>query len=177
MKLRFKLILFLSVFITAFLIIIVFYFYKEFEKILFSQLHNNLATIAEGFEGQIFLFFEKNKVQTADWSSDGYIRSEFNKILETGNSEQIAALTDYIKMKKYVLGTDFLITDIFDLNGKVIVSTDLKRVGHIESKEELDNEYGFNLAMESSYGKSFVNIPTGEKGEPGHEIHKYESVE
>lgn len=173
MKLKSKLILFLSVFITAFLAIIFFYSYYEFKNTLINQTHKNLTTIVEGFEGQILLFFEKNKIQAVDWSSDGYIKNEFEKILETGDAKQINALADYIKTKKYALGTDFFITDIFDLNGKAVVSTDFNRINHMESKEELDNEYGFSRAAAASYSQSFVNVPTIEKNEPGHEIHQY----
>lgn len=169
MSLAQKLILFVLIVVFILTAVLVGYFYFEFKRIFTEHLDNYLVSLAETVEGQIFLFIDKTKIQLIDWSSDGYIKNEFEKIMETGDSSKIAALTQYIKINKHPLAPDIVLTDIFSLDGKAVISTFPARVGHREEIEEMEKEYGFESALRAGYGKAAIVTPGMEADEPGHE--------
>lgn len=163
-----KLILFLSLFLFFIAVPFTGYFYFEYREMTGGQMRKHLISFAEAIEGQVFLFFDKNKIQISDWSSDGHISGEFEEILETNNQKKIQSLSAYIKKNKHSMSSSVKITDIFNLEGVVIVSTDEQRIGHIEPEEELEEEYSFLTARVAKYGKAFVTKPAKEEDEPGH---------
>ncbi len=119
-----------------------------------KQIENDLTLIADLAEGHILTFFERQKIRTADWSSDGHIRAEVEAIVKTGDAERARQLGIYIKTKKHPLDPTISLTDIFDLSGRVIVSTNEERVGHTKpTPEELDREYSFSQAKNASFGR------------------------
>lgn len=167
-SLIYKLIFVFSAIILAIIVIIAVYSYNETEKIFENQIINNLTVIAESSEGQIFLLFEKFKVRTVDWTTDGFIKSEFEEIIKTNDSQRAEQLSEYIKTKKQIIDSHIKITDIFNLDGVVIASTFMERIGHSEPLEELDKEYRFSDAKSASFGESFISSLIYEE-EPGHD--------
>lgn len=162
-----KIIFFFSLFILASMAVTIVYIYIEMEEIIKEQIVADLNSIVEASEGQVFLFFEKFKTRTVDWSSDGFIRSEFEEIIKTNDIQKIERLSEYIKAKKQIMDPGIMITDLFNFDGVVLVSSVKERVGHSESLEELNEEYRFSSAKFASFGESFVSGLVYED-EPGH---------
>ncbi|MFH1839479.1 MAG: ATP-binding protein [Patescibacteria group bacterium] len=130
-----------------------------------NQIKQSLTLEAELAEGHILTYFEQRKDRTADWSSDGYIRSEFESILDLpadtdGESQgkiKAAQLGEYILTKKHPLDSVIITTDILDSSGTVVVSTNPIRIGHTDtSTEDLDREYEFTQAINAESGQAFV---------------------
>lgn len=143
--------------------------YRSSKNNLEQQMLSNLNSIAGAKAGEVTLFFEKFKARTSDWSSDGFIRSEFEAILTDHDNERAQDLGIYIKEKKQIIDPDVIITDIFNFDGTVVVSTDKLRIGHREpSMEELNSEYGFDKAKTASFGEVFISSLVHEDDETGH---------
>ena len=165
-SLSYKIIFFFSAVVLTIIVITSVYFYNETEKIFKNQILYNLINIAEISEGQIFLLFEKFKTRTSDWSSDGFIRSEFEEIIKSNDSQRAERLAEYVETKK-IMDPAIMITDIFNLDGVAVVSTFKERIGHSEPLEEMDEEYNFSQAKNASFGKAFASGLIYE-AEPGH---------
>ena len=166
-SLSYKIIFFFSAVVLTIIVITSVYFYNETEKIFKNQILYNLINIAEISEGQIFLLFEKFKTRTSDWSSDGFIRSEFEEIIKSNDSQRAERLAEYVETEKKIMDPAIMITDIFNLDGVAVVSTFKERIGHSEPLEEMDEEYNFSQAKNASFGKAFASGLIYE-AEPGH---------
>lgn len=166
--LRHKLILFLVAFLLFITLPLLGYSYFKYKNIIESYTHDYLVSLAEATEGQMFLFFDKSKLQAADWSSDGYIVQEFEEILKTGDQKKISQLREYFLSRKYTLSKNTQITDIFSLDGVAVFSTEEGRVGHSEEGEEMEKEYSFAKAKQAGFGTAFINAPQFEEDEAGH---------
>lgn len=144
-SLSFKLILVFSVIVLVSIFSIAYYYYYyESRDIIKSQISKDLSAIAEGTEGQIFLFFDRIKIESADWSSDGYIRQQTDELVKTGNQDFAKSIKEHLLKNKMPLDLLVIVTDVLDVDMKVIASSDEKRVGVFEeehaegaSKEEL----------------------------------------
>ncbi len=112
------------------------------------------------------MFFEQQKVRTSDWSSDGHIRAETEAIILTGDAERAKALSAYLKDNKLPLDKTIAISEIFDLSGRVIVSSEEKRIGHTKpNAAELEREYAFSSAKNGSFSQTFLSaLITEEEG-------------
>lgn len=129
-----------------------------------------LTLAADNTEGHVLTFFERQKIRTADWSSDGHIRTETEAIAQTGDAERVKAFSAYLRNNKLPLDPTIIITDIFDLSGRAIISSEEKRIGHTESSiAELDREYGFISAKNGIVGQVVVgSVMIREEEEEGH---------
>lgn len=143
-SLAYKLILSFSFFVLLAIASIAVYSSVEMKAILKDQIKKDLNAIAEGTEGQIFIFFEKIKMQSANWSSDGFIRQQTEELVKTGNQDFAKALSGYLLKNKMSLDPLVVATDILNTDMNIIASSDEKRIGvgeqeHMEgkSKEEL----------------------------------------
>lgn len=171
LSLFFKFLTFFSFFTLLLISFFTVYAAREMKNILTTQVHSDLTAIAEGTEGQIFMFFENQKSLVVNWSSDSMIRNEFEMIVtDATSSTSIESLATYIDNHKRQTNQDILITDIFDMNGIVRVSTERERIGHTESPAEMNLEYALDRAKQAQFGKAFFSAPVGESGEPGHII-------
>lgn len=143
-----KLILFFSLFVLFVLVIVSAYLFVEVEDILEDQISKDLIAIAEGTEGQILIFFEKIKMQSANWSSDGFIRQQIEELAKSGNQDSARAIKDYLLKNKMPFDSTVVVADVLDTDMKIIASSDEKRIGisekeHVESEEKLMNlKYG-----------------------------------
>lgn len=168
-KIKSKLILSFFLVVLAISISSGYFSYKTSKENLERHTLDDLNSIALVKAGEVSLFFEKFKARTSDWSSDGHIRSEFEEIVKSEDMKRRQELSLYIKEKKQVIDSDVVITDIFDLDGTVLVSTDPDRIGHREpSMEELNHEYGFDKAKNAAFGEVFITTLIHEDDETGH---------
>lgn len=138
MKFRFtlvaKLTLFLSIFIFFITIPLAGYIYVEVEEIVKGQVHGYLTSIAEAVEGQVYLFFDKAKVRTSDWSSDGYLRQTAEKITKERNQDDVKSLNNHLTERKLPLDLTIKIVDVIDLDMNIIASSNPNRVGMVEDE-------------------------------------------
>ncbi len=117
-----KLILFLSFFVLFVLVTVVTYSFIEAEDILKNQISKDLTAIAEGTEGQILIFFEKIKMQSVNWSSDGFIRQQTEELAKTGRQDSVMAVKDYLLKNKMPFDPMVVVVDILDIDMKIIAS-------------------------------------------------------
>jgi len=95
----------------------------------------SLHTISELMESKIFLYLDKLKTRTLDFSSDGYIRESLAAITSQDLKERVEKLNTHLIKNKKPLDENILRIDILDLNGKIIASTDSKKIGAMRHKE------------------------------------------
>ena len=108
----------------------IYYFHSR--GTLKSEIIEKLKAVAESREPHIQSTLEKLKVRTVDFSSDGFIRNSFERIVRGRDSKQDAVirLNAYLKKNKLTLYSHGLPAIILvDKVGKVISSTDEKLVG------------------------------------------------
>ncbi|MBI4457775.1 PAS domain S-box protein [Candidatus Uhrbacteria bacterium] len=124
---------------------------------------------AELVEGHIMTFFDRQKVRTADWSTDGYLRKEVEEIagLEGAGAsakfkERSRLVSEYLKYQKLPLDPTIGGIDVMDLRGVVIASSDDERIGHADSPDALEAEYSFSQAKASPFGATVVSRFTAE---------------
>lgn len=169
MSIKTKLILVFLVVSLMPILALSFLIFQQSEKIFQKQTNKLLTLAADNAEGHILTFFERQKIRTADWSSDGHIRAETEAIVQTGDGERVNAFSAYLKERKLLLDKTIIIVDIFDLSGRVIVSSEEKRIGHTEPNiAELEQEYGFISAKNGIFSQSFVSPLLEEEEEEGH---------
>lgn len=117
-----------------------------------------LTLAANNADGSILIFLDRQKVRTQDWSSDSKIRMETEAIVQTGDSERVAEFSAYLKNVKLSLDKTIIISDIFDLSGHIIASSEVKRVGFTEENPaNLDLEFRFSEAKKASHGQTFIS--------------------
>jgi len=141
--------------------------YTISKKKLEDQILASLSLIITTKKDYLETFIDFNKGRVADWSSDGHIRDDFEKIIENKDEAKARELGVYIKTKKQVLDPEIIITDILGTDGVIIISTTSERVGTKEKIDDLDNEYNFTKAKNALFGETFISSVVVED-EPGH---------
>lgn len=145
--------------------------YNVSKNNLRKSIQDDLTSIVQSKKEYLDKFLDYHKGRISDWSSDEAIRENFKKIAKNQDTNSILNLGDYIKDYKHYLvdrENEIVITDIFDLSGVVRVSTDPERIGHTESRDDLDREYNFSKAKAAEFGDAFFASLTHEPDEPGH---------
>lgn len=164
----------LTLFFTAFIVIIIAALFYKFDTTITKYWREaaikNFHSIVETSEGAYFLFADKVKTRTVDWSSDGIIRAATEKILALPEGEERASaihgLADYLRNEKLKYDTAISIIDILDGNGIVIVSSRADRIGINEKKEEEEfHATRFGEAIVSKFGEAFVTNIVNEPDE------------
>lgn len=141
--------------------------YSISKKNLENQVLASLNILAQTKKDYLETFMNFNKGRVSDWSSDGHIRDDFEKIIENKDDVRARELGAYIKIKKQILDPEIMITDIIDIDGIIIVSTVPERINIKETLESLNNEYNFTRAKNASFGETFISSVVTED-EPGH---------
>lgn len=132
-------------------------FLQRSEVIFQEQTIKLLTLAADNAEEHILTFFERQKIRTADWSSDGHIRTETEAIIQANDAERALAFSAYLRDKKLPLDETIILTDIFDLSGRIIASSEEKRIGHMESDvAELERKFGFLSAKDGAFGQAIL---------------------
>jgi len=96
-------------------------FFIGSEKALKRSTLDQLSISAEYKVGEIHLFLETLKTNTIDFSSDGFIKNELQKITNENNSAQ--ALNNHLQTNKLPTQTDLVIIDVVNTEGKIVSST------------------------------------------------------
>ena len=133
----------------------IYYFHSR--SALKFQIIEKLKAVAESRERHILSTTERMKVRAVDFSSDGFIRNGFEKIVRGRNSKQDAVirLNAYLKKNKLPLYSDRLQAIILvDKMGKVISSTNEKFMGKDFSGQDV-----FMQGIRKNYGKTCVGQP------------------
>lgn len=116
-----------------------------------------LKAVAESRERHILSTMERMKVRTVDFSSDGFIRHSFERIIHGGTSGQssVIRLNKYLSKNKLSLYRHRLIAIILlDKYGKVISSTNEKLTGMDFSSQDV-----FMQGIQKRYGEAYAGQP------------------
>ncbi len=155
----------LTLLLTAVIVIIIAVLFYRFDTAVDGYLKKtvikNFHSIVETSEGAYFLFADKVKTRTVDWSSDSAIRTATEKILSLPEGEERASavegLAHYFQEEKMKYDPAISIIDILDGNGIVIVSSRADRIGIDEKEEEEEfHAHRFSEALASGFGEAFV---------------------
>lgn len=169
MSIKTKLILVFLVVSIVPILAISFLLFERAQNSFQSQAVKLLTLAADNAEGHVLTFFERQKIRIIDWSSDGHIRTETEAVAQTGDADRAKALSAYLRDKKLPIDTTVVITDIFNSSGRVIVSSEEKRIGHTEpNTAELELEYGFITAKNKTFGQAVIGSVIILEEEEGH---------
>lgn len=125
------------IFIAALLPILIMFFitHNKDKKSMERLLLDNLHTLADEREGDVLMFLESVKARVLDFSTDGFIDDEVEKI-EAGKKEEIKKLDKYLNERKAPILKYITRLSILSKDGKVISSTLEESIGADKSKEE-----------------------------------------
>ncbi len=144
---------------------------ETLEQTTLAGLHG----ISEFMEAKIFLYLDKLKARTADFSSDGYIRDSVIVITSQDSKERVEKLNTHLIKNKKSLDENIVRIDILDMNGKIIASTDSQKIGanrhneryFIKGKEEV---YITDIHKESGRTVLEISAPLKDRIDPGKSI-------
>jgi HAMP domain-containing protein len=136
LKIRTKLILWFLLVVLIASLGISYFEYRITKDIFTRNILNELATLAEAKEGQVFAYLDSIEARTIDFASDGFIREKLKEIINNNSAQAIETLNEHLINNKKPL--DKTLTGIFvaDLNGKIVASTNNKEIGKNESLDE-----------------------------------------
>ena len=123
-------IIFLPVLITFGLV------YNHNRVYLKNRTLDTLTVIAEAYEGQVYQFLEKAKMRAQDFASDGFIRTQIQKILR-GNTSAMNKLNKHLVKNKLALEKTINTINVLSLEGRVIASTNSAEIGSDYSSETI----------------------------------------
>jgi len=90
---------------------------------------SSLNVLAEFKEGQIFFYLDTLKTRTVDFASDGFISDSLEKISASGSLDTVDTLNSHLIRNKKILNNNLLNIDVLDLNGNIVGSTSVERIG------------------------------------------------
>src|SRR3989304_689729 len=165
MTLRVKFILFFTALVFLLIGGLMYYISSYTNSYLKRDAINNFRVIAELAESTYFTFTDLVKTRTINWSSDGYVRSMTEKIINsrTGNNSEeyqasARALGDYLREEKMKYASDVIMAEVLDGNGIVIASSREDRIGVDEkAEEEKLGAHRFSDAISSKQPEAFVS--------------------
>lgn len=110
------------------------YTYNLNKNILKKDALKNLTIIAEAYEGQVYQFIEMQRRRAQDFSSDGFIRDQLQKIVN-GNKSAVSSLNSHLIKNKLPL--DKFVHNIYIISpdGRIAASTHGTAIGNDVSKE------------------------------------------
>lgn len=135
--------------------------YFSMRSILETNAIERLLVINETKAGEFSLFLERLKIRIADWSSDGKIR-KLAEDIDSGKCSNISVfkecfivsdLSSHIKDKKMPLDSSIAITDVLDINGNVVASSDKERIGKNEKDEHFNS---IEEIKKASFGQTLL---------------------
>jgi PAS domain S-box-containing protein len=113
-----------------------FFGYQIGQGILKKYVYNQLSIAAEGVHGRINGFLEIKKERIVDFSSDGFIRDNTERISYYGDtSNRVLDLSNHLARNKMPLDPDILETFVTDMYGKIVSSSNPQHVGLNRSDE------------------------------------------
>ena len=110
--------------------------YSKNRVYLKNRVLDTLTIIAEAYEGQVYQFLEKTKIRAQDFASDGFIRTQLQKILH-GNTSAMSKLNKHLVRNKLSLDKTINTINILSLEGRVAASTNSAEIGRDFSSETI----------------------------------------
>ncbi len=110
--------------------------YHSIRKVVEQNIHDQLEVALDKLSTRICLFLDEKKNRLIDFSSDGFIKDCTEKITNGIDVDSCTLnLNKHILYNKKPLDTDILEVFIVDIDGKVINSTEINRIGKDVSGE------------------------------------------
>ena len=130
--------------------------YLHAKNTLQQYILEKLRAVAQSKKMHILCFVETKKIRTADFSTDGFIRTKLDQCVRNEKYNQYAAiqLNKYLSTYKLPLSNNLKAIVIVDVNGKVISSTS----EHLYGRDMSDNEV-FIQGKSRSYGEIYTGQP------------------
>ncbi|MEK7123961.1 MAG: HAMP domain-containing protein, partial [Patescibacteria group bacterium] len=127
--------------------------YLYFQNSFKNQVLKDFVLVSKFNEAAIDIFFSLAKGRVIDFSSDGFIRDGAAEIVSgRGGVSAVKNLNSHLINNKIVLDLSIAGISILDLRGKVIASTDEKKIG-----EDEFNENYFIEALKLPYKNAFTS--------------------
>lgn len=120
---------------------------------------NGIHVIAELKEASLFLYLGKLNITTKSFASDGYIRDGIETLANHDSDEQNVSdmLNQHLIINKLPLNADISHIDILSLDGVILSSTKINRIGLNSSAEpyysNVKNDVYVNDVMRNDEGK------------------------
>jgi len=107
-----------------------FFGYHIAQEKLKKYVYNQLTTTAEVVHGRIHEFIEIKRERIVDFSSDGFIRDNTEKIGYYGDiRNRVFNLSNHLVENKMPLDPDILETFVTDMHGFIVASSDQQHIG------------------------------------------------
>jgi signal transduction histidine kinase/DNA-binding response OmpR family regulator len=104
--------------------------YQVGQDILKKYVYNQLASTADGVHDRIHDFIKIKKARIVDFSSDGFIRDNTERICYYGDTNNRGHdLSKYLTKNKLPLDPDILEIFVTDMYGRIVSSSNTKHVG------------------------------------------------
>lgn len=94
----------------------------------------DLAIMGDSYEGQVYQFLEMSRRRAQDFSSDGFIRDQLQKINQ-GNLREAVPLSHHLIWNKISMDKTINSIHIISLSGRIAASTNSLEIGRDVSKE------------------------------------------
>jgi two-component sensor histidine kinase/HAMP domain-containing protein len=103
--------------------------YTDFRDAKKKSIISSLRMISDARESELLHYLESLKARTTDFASDGFIRKSAERIIDNPHDIFIKEdLNRHLLENKKPLDKNLIYIDVLDLSGKVIASTDPKRI-------------------------------------------------
>lgn len=102
--------------------------YTKNSAYLRQRVLDTITVIAEAYEGQVYQFLEMSKRRVQDFSSDGFIKNQLQKI-SGGNLYAAKALSKHLVKNKIALDKTIHTINIISMDGRIVASTDNADMG------------------------------------------------
>ncbi len=131
-------------------------YYLNARSALKYQILEKLRAVAESRRLHVHSFLEIVKARTVDFSTDGFIRNSFKRIVcrKTFKQDDVIRLNEYLSMNKLPLYRHLIAIALVDKYGKVISSTNEEFIGKDISSQDV-----FIQGIRKKYGESSVGQP------------------
>ncbi|MBI5587349.1 MAG: EAL domain-containing protein [Deltaproteobacteria bacterium] len=148
------------------------YGYRINRDFIMKYIIEDLRTNTNSLERRVYQFLEMEKMRTADFSTDGYIRRAFEEIIN-GQKSASARLNEYLVKNKLPLDAYVSVIYIISPEGRVVSSTDSLAIGKDLSKSGFfadTADTGVSVAQANFDGRVGIAVSTRIKspatGEP-----------
>jgi len=102
--------------------------YHKNSVYLRQRILDAITVMSEAYEGQVYQFLELFKRRAQDFSSDGFIENQLQKI-DNGNPHAAKALSEHLVKNKIVLDKAIHTINVISSDGRVVASTDHADIG------------------------------------------------
>ncbi|MDN3512192.1 MAG: PAS domain S-box protein [Candidatus Jettenia sp.] len=131
-------------------------YYLSARNTIKKQIFRQLRVLAESKKQHILSFMEGNDTRTKNFSSDGYVRSKFEIIVNGRTFQQhaVTRLNKYLSKNKKPLYHHLVAIILIDQYGKIVSSTHENIIGMNMSDMDI-----FKQGVRKSYGDTTIGQP------------------